>query len=73
MKINTDTAEGGGLVEVETTEDGMVLLSWLSANGETFRWWKLGVEQAEDLGDIIKNHARKAAEAAPTHLPEAPA
>ncbi|WPZ28992.1 hypothetical protein T8A63_15365 [Sulfitobacter sp. OXR-159] len=64
MKINADTAEGGGRVEVEATEDGNVLLSWLAADGETFRWWKLGAEQADHLGDIIKNHARKAAEAA---------
>ncbi|MBW3099282.1 hypothetical protein [Pseudohoeflea coraliihabitans] len=66
MKINEDTAEGGGRFEVEATEDGMVLISWFAANGETFRWWKLGADQADHLGDIIKNNARKAAEAAST-------
>jgi hypothetical protein len=60
MEINPDTAEGNGLVEVEATEDGMVLLSWFSCNGETYRWWKLHAEQAEHLGNIIKREARQA-------------
>ena len=64
MKINANTAEGGGQVEVEATEDGQVLLSWLSAEGDNFRWWKLTPGQADHLGDIIKNSARKAADAA---------
>lgn len=64
MKINADTAEGGGRVEVEVTEDGNVLLSWLGADGEMFHWWKLDAKQADHLGDIIKNHARKAGESA---------
>jgi len=64
MKINVDTAEGSGRVEIEVTEDGMVLISWLGVDGELFRWWKLSTKQADHLADIIKNCARHAANAA---------
>lgn len=64
MTINLEAGDSGGRIEVEATDDGMVLLSWLGPKGESLRWWKLAPEQADYLGDVLKGQAMIAGETA---------
>ena len=56
--MRSETSEGSGRVEVDASEDGMVLISWLGDDGETFRWWKLEAGEADALGDMLKRQAQ---------------